>query len=61
MLSIGEEGDITEWTGLKINEAERITQDTHQWHNVLLTASTSQMDNGSRWWQSTMQHRLHKL
>jgi len=48
MLSIGEEGDITEWTGLKINEAERITQDTHQWHNVLLTASTSQMDNGSR-------------
>jgi len=31
--------NITEWIGLKINEAVRITKDRHRGHNVPLTAN----------------------
>jgi len=31
--------DITEWTGLQINEAVRVTEDRQRWHNVLHTAN----------------------
>ena len=31
--------DITEWTGLQINQAVRVTEDRQQWHNVLCTTN----------------------
>jgi len=38
---------MTEWTGLKINEAVQITEGKYRWHNVLFAASPPE-DNSRR-------------
>jgi len=47
--------DITDWTGLQINMAVRVTEDRHRWHHVMLTANPL----GGRHWTTTKycQHR----
>jgi len=48
--------DITEWTGMKINEVATAAEDRDHWRGILCAANTSY---GGRHW-TTMNGQLHE-